>query len=95
MKAEWVAAVMLVASAVPATAVVVMMSSKHVFSTPFRYIGFTDISKSEGVKSYFRYIEECRDCRQSGAACAKALPIREEIARLRRLGLSPNAIRVK
>lgn len=56
MEAERVAAVMLVATALPATAVVMMMSSKHVFSTPFRYIEAIDISKPDMVKSYFRYI---------------------------------------
>jgi len=56
VKAEGMAAVMLVALAVPTASVVVVMSSKHVFSTPFRYIEVLDISNSPAVKSYFRYI---------------------------------------
>lgn len=56
MEAERVTAVMLVALAGPATAVMVVMSSKHVFSTPFRYIEMLDISNPSPVKSYFRYI---------------------------------------
>jgi hypothetical protein len=56
VKSEGMTAVMLVAMAVPATAMMVMMSSKHVFSTPFRYIELTDISKPFAIKSYFRYI---------------------------------------
>jgi hypothetical protein len=53
-----VTAVVLVAPTLPAAAMVMMMSSKHVFSTPFRYIGITDISESCGVKSYFD-ISDC------------------------------------
>jgi hypothetical protein len=56
VETERVTAVMLVASALPAAAMVMMMSSKHVFSTPFRYIGIIDISESGAVKSHFRYI---------------------------------------
>ena len=56
VKAERVATVVFVAMAVPAAAVVMMMSSKHGMSTPFRYIGIVDISKLVRVKSYFRYI---------------------------------------
>jgi len=45
VKAERVTAVVLVAATAPAAAMVMMMSSKHVLSTPFRYIEMLDISK--------------------------------------------------